>query len=183
MQFRDMLSWDTAFAEPDPGQAVSLRKYSAVDMLQVPNAACLVDAEALQAPFWYFSFAFLSFMLVLHVAVVFCHQVAKSCGRATLSDSLEFLLSILYTVLLTTLWQRAIAVLMGFLFDAAPRDGILPLRDATVYLALCILLLQLLIFLHFVRSVQGYCRGMGGGFGQQGLGRKRVIMVGQDCLV
>jgi hypothetical protein len=34
-QFRNMLAWDIPHADPDPGQAVSLRKYIPVDLLQV----------------------------------------------------------------------------------------------------------------------------------------------------
>ena len=34
-QFKNMLAWDVASGEPDPGQAVSLRKYIPVDLLQV----------------------------------------------------------------------------------------------------------------------------------------------------
>jgi uncharacterized membrane protein YgcG len=36
MQFEDMLGWDVEINDPDPGQAVTLRKYVPVDMLQVP---------------------------------------------------------------------------------------------------------------------------------------------------
>lgn len=38
-QFADALSWDVPLAEPDPGQAVNLRKYIPVDLLQIPKRA------------------------------------------------------------------------------------------------------------------------------------------------
>jgi hypothetical protein len=35
IQFRNLLSWDVPFNEPDPGQQVALQKYVPVDLLQV----------------------------------------------------------------------------------------------------------------------------------------------------
>ncbi len=34
-QFKDLLAWDVAVSDPDPGQEVALRKYIPVDLLQV----------------------------------------------------------------------------------------------------------------------------------------------------
>jgi len=39
MQFQDILAWEMCDAEPDPGQAVTLRKYLPVDLLQIPKKA------------------------------------------------------------------------------------------------------------------------------------------------
>lgn len=39
MQFKDHLCWDTEDNTPDPGQAVTLRKYDPVDLLQIPEKA------------------------------------------------------------------------------------------------------------------------------------------------
>jgi hypothetical protein len=38
-QFRDLLMWSVAKAEPDPGQSISLTKYIPVDFLQIPQRA------------------------------------------------------------------------------------------------------------------------------------------------
>jgi hypothetical protein len=35
VQFKNLLAWDVISSEPDPGQAVALRKYVPVDILQV----------------------------------------------------------------------------------------------------------------------------------------------------
>jgi hypothetical protein len=38
-QYRDIYCWDTPPSEPDPGQAVQLRKYLPVDFMQIPKKA------------------------------------------------------------------------------------------------------------------------------------------------
>jgi hypothetical protein len=43
-----MLSWDVAHTDPDPGQAVSLRKYVPIDFLQIPQKVTTRD-EAITA--------------------------------------------------------------------------------------------------------------------------------------
>jgi hypothetical protein len=40
VQFMDLLAWDVINSDPDPGQAVALRKYIPVDLLQVSCYAC-----------------------------------------------------------------------------------------------------------------------------------------------
>uniref|UniRef100_A0A6S8D826 ubiquitinyl hydrolase 1 n=1 Tax=Aureoumbra lagunensis TaxID=44058 RepID=A0A6S8D826_9STRA len=47
-QFRDALAWRVEAGEPDPGQAVLLRKYLAIDALQIPSIATTRD-EAIAA--------------------------------------------------------------------------------------------------------------------------------------
>jgi hypothetical protein len=48
MQFQDMLVWDIENSTPDAGQAVTLRKYIPVDLLQIPQKATTRD-EAVTA--------------------------------------------------------------------------------------------------------------------------------------
>eukprot|EP01046_Picozoa_sp_COSAG06_P116135 COSAG06_NODE_63103_length_263_cov_0.634146_1_plen_51_part_01 len=39
MQFRDLMCWEVDSNSPDPGQAVTLRKYEAVNMLLIAERA------------------------------------------------------------------------------------------------------------------------------------------------
>ena len=48
VQFAHMLAWDVAHTDPDPGQAVSLRKYVPIDFLQIPQKI-MTQEEAITA--------------------------------------------------------------------------------------------------------------------------------------
>lgn len=83
-----------------------------MDMLQLPNAACfLVDSASALSPFWVYATAYCAAMLGLLVAIPLVQtildrgEVGHGATRARTTDHVEFALTIIYTVQLTTTWR------------------------------------------------------------------------------
>jgi hypothetical protein len=132
-----------------------------LNVLHIPRAACILGSGEL-SPFWFYATSVCGIAIVLLVGLAAGRSVAHRHGRLALADSCEFVLTVVYSVILTTLWRTIMKVLLSPRKGEGDSGGV-GVPEAAFVLSIVLLLVLLLLFVHFARNVRAYCRGAEGG--------------------
>ena len=141
-----------------------LREIAAVQALRVPHAICLVqDADAYRRIKWLMALLYCLVVLTTLFGLLMAQWVAHRIGYHKRADQLEQLLSIVFSLQLTTTWLVCLTTFRTF--DLPPSEALgtaswLQYMILTLPLATCTFLLQLGLLARFATAILWYHRGV-----------------------
>ena len=125
-----------------------------LDMLQVPEAACLVGADAI-SPFWLYAIGYCLVVLAFLVFLPLWRLVAEHRGQVHLADHLEFVLTIIYSVQLPMSWRLVASVLL----TPGGYGGGTVIPMVALALSAALVVMQVWLCVRFVRNMRAFRRG------------------------